>query len=179
MSLQAYQKTQRQSESPRDAEYRLFGQVTHALIEADKGRSDFEEADRRARLESASVVDARGRLLDLGQPIAAERTCTDHFAVALGVALLERSGEVPRFARAAHRRQPRHHAGPRLAAGRLKSPRQKLLRHRQKMPGRMRDLSLLLIGSSAETSQIYLGMAVAMVVARLIASLRAKRLQPP
>jgi len=34
--LQAYQKTQRQSETPRDTEYRLFGQVTHALIEADK-----------------------------------------------------------------------------------------------------------------------------------------------
>ncbi len=36
MSLQAYEKTQLQSESPRDTEYRLFGQVTHALIEADK-----------------------------------------------------------------------------------------------------------------------------------------------
>ena len=28
MSLQAYEKTQRQSESSRDVEYRLFGQVT-------------------------------------------------------------------------------------------------------------------------------------------------------
>ncbi len=42
MSLQAYQKAQRHSESPRDAEYRLFGQVTHALLEVEKaGRSDF------------------------------------------------------------------------------------------------------------------------------------------
>lgn len=34
MSLQAYQRTQRAVEVPREAEYRLFGQVTHALIEA-------------------------------------------------------------------------------------------------------------------------------------------------
>lgn len=31
MSLGAYQKTQKITESPREAEYRLFGQVTHAL----------------------------------------------------------------------------------------------------------------------------------------------------
>ena len=44
MSLQAYEKTQRQSESSRDVEYRLFGQVTHALIEADKGdRTNFQQ----------------------------------------------------------------------------------------------------------------------------------------
>lgn len=34
MSLQAYQRTQRTVEAPRDAEYRLFGQVTRALIDA-------------------------------------------------------------------------------------------------------------------------------------------------
>ncbi|MBI1239809.1 MAG: flagellar biosynthesis regulator FlaF [Alphaproteobacteria bacterium] len=34
MSLQAYQRTQRTVESPRDAEYRLFGQVTRALLDA-------------------------------------------------------------------------------------------------------------------------------------------------
>ncbi|MCE9524249.1 MAG: flagellar biosynthesis regulator FlaF [Alphaproteobacteria bacterium] len=41
MSLQAYQKAQRNAEHPRDTEYRLFVQVTQALIEANKkGRSD-------------------------------------------------------------------------------------------------------------------------------------------
>ena len=34
MSLKAYQTTQRTVEDPRDTEYRIFGQVTHALIEA-------------------------------------------------------------------------------------------------------------------------------------------------
>lgn len=34
MSLQAYQRTQRTVETPRDAEYRLFSQVTRALFEA-------------------------------------------------------------------------------------------------------------------------------------------------
>lgn len=61
MSLQAYQKAQRQSESPRDAEYRLFGQVTHALIEADKVRSDFKKLvdalDWNRRLWSTLAVD--------------------------------------------------------------------------------------------------------------------------
>lgn len=32
MSLQAYQKTQRAVESPRDTEFRLFAQVTNALL---------------------------------------------------------------------------------------------------------------------------------------------------
>ena len=34
MSLQAYQKASAQAESPREAEYRLFGQVTRALMDA-------------------------------------------------------------------------------------------------------------------------------------------------
>jgi flagellar biosynthesis activator protein FlaF len=36
MSLAAYQTAQRRAETPREIEYRLFGQVTHALIEAEK-----------------------------------------------------------------------------------------------------------------------------------------------
>jgi flagellar protein FlaF len=43
MSLQAYQQTAQRSESPRQAEYRLFGEVTRALIEASKAdRFDFK-----------------------------------------------------------------------------------------------------------------------------------------
>ena len=34
MSFQAYQRTAQSAENPRDAEYRLFGQVTRALMEA-------------------------------------------------------------------------------------------------------------------------------------------------
>jgi flagellar biosynthesis activator protein FlaF len=36
MSLAAYQTAQRRAETPREIEYRLFGQVTHALLEAQK-----------------------------------------------------------------------------------------------------------------------------------------------
>jgi flagellar protein FlaF len=36
MGLQAYQQARARAESPRDAEYRLFGQVTLALMEAAK-----------------------------------------------------------------------------------------------------------------------------------------------
>lgn len=40
MSLQAYQRTQAATEKPRDAEYRVFSQVTRALLEADKKGKD-------------------------------------------------------------------------------------------------------------------------------------------
>lgn len=36
MGLAAYQTAQRRAETPREIEYRLFGQVTHALMEAQK-----------------------------------------------------------------------------------------------------------------------------------------------
>lgn len=48
MSIKAYQKAQAASENPRDVEYRLFGQVTRALIEV-------EHLDRR---EFRRLVDA-------------------------------------------------------------------------------------------------------------------------
>lgn len=37
MTLKAYQNTQRITENPRETEYRLFGQVTGALISAQRG----------------------------------------------------------------------------------------------------------------------------------------------
>jgi flagellar protein FlaF len=77
MSLQAYQKTQRQSESPRDAEYRLFGQVTHALIEADKAsRTDFKKLvdalDWNRRLWSTLAVDCSGSANQLPPNVRAQ-----------------------------------------------------------------------------------------------------------
>ena len=38
MSLDAYRRTQKVTESPRDMEYRLFAQVTRALMQADQGK---------------------------------------------------------------------------------------------------------------------------------------------
>ncbi len=44
MSLQAYQKAAQRAENPRQAEYRLFGQVTRALMEASQAeRFDFKK----------------------------------------------------------------------------------------------------------------------------------------
>ena len=48
MSLQAYQKATQRSESPRDAEYRLFGQVTRALMEA----AVVDPSDLKTRMEA-------------------------------------------------------------------------------------------------------------------------------
>ena len=43
MSLQAYQQVSARAESPRDLEYRLFGQVTRALMDAaEADPSDFK-----------------------------------------------------------------------------------------------------------------------------------------
>ena len=48
MSLRAYQQTAARAETPREAEYRLFGQVTRALMEAAK----LEQSDLSGRMEA-------------------------------------------------------------------------------------------------------------------------------
>ncbi len=48
MSLQAYQRAAQQAESPRETEYRLFGQVTRALMEA----AEVDPADFKTRIEA-------------------------------------------------------------------------------------------------------------------------------
>lgn len=62
MSLQAYQQTAARAESPRQTEYRLFGQVTRALMDAAKcdpmdfaGRVDALDWNRR--MWSALAID--------------------------------------------------------------------------------------------------------------------------
>lgn len=73
MSLRAYQQTAARAESPSETEYRLFGQVTRALMEAAKldptdlaGR--MEALDWNRRLWSALAVDCgdEGNGLDEG-----------------------------------------------------------------------------------------------------------------
>lgn len=65
MGLQAYQRAAARTENPRDAEYRLFGQVTRALLEAAElapenvvGRMDALDWNRR--LWSALASDCAG-----------------------------------------------------------------------------------------------------------------------
>ena len=48
MSLQAYHRVAQQAEDPRQTEYRLFGQVTRALIEA----SQADETDFQTRIDA-------------------------------------------------------------------------------------------------------------------------------
>ena len=48
MSLQAYQQASNRAESPRDSEYRLFAQVTLALMEAAKA----DPSDIPARIDA-------------------------------------------------------------------------------------------------------------------------------
>jgi len=48
MSLQAYQQASERAEQPRDSEYRLFGEVTRALMEAAERPAD----DFQARIKA-------------------------------------------------------------------------------------------------------------------------------
>jgi len=48
MSLQAYQQATARAESPREAEYRLFGQVTRALMAA----AELDPSDARGRVDA-------------------------------------------------------------------------------------------------------------------------------
>ena len=48
MSLRAYQQANARTERPRESEYRLFGQVTRALIEASKAPA----TDLRTRIDA-------------------------------------------------------------------------------------------------------------------------------
>ena len=61
MALKAYQTAQRAAENPRNTEYRLFGQVTGALIEAQssgaRGASLIDAIDWNRRLWSTLAVD--------------------------------------------------------------------------------------------------------------------------
>lgn len=62
MSLQAYQQAAQRAESPRDTEYRLFGEVTRALLEASAAEpTDFntriKALDWNRRLWSALATD--------------------------------------------------------------------------------------------------------------------------
>ena len=64
MSLRAYQTTAERAENPREIEYRLFGQVTRALMEASQAPEDdiatrIDALDWNRRLWSALATDWR------------------------------------------------------------------------------------------------------------------------
>ena len=77
MSLQAYKTAAARAENPREAEYRLFGQVTHALIEASKAdEKDFktriDALDWNRRLWSTLATDCSDPSTALPQPVRAQ-----------------------------------------------------------------------------------------------------------
>lgn len=76
MSLQAYQQAATRAESPRDTEYRLFAQVTRALMDAAKldpmdfgGRADALDWNRR--VWSAFATDCSHPNNNLPKPLRA------------------------------------------------------------------------------------------------------------
>jgi flagellar protein FlaF len=76
MSLQAYQKTQRTTENPRDAEFRLFGLVTRALLDVEnepRGSAKLVEAvDWNRRLWSALATDCSSEDNQLSKEVRAQ-----------------------------------------------------------------------------------------------------------
>jgi flagellar protein FlaF len=76
MALQAYQRTQRATENPRNAEYRLFGQVTGALLDAQsagaKGAKLIDAIDWNRRLWSSLAVDCMDDSNRLPGPLRAQ-----------------------------------------------------------------------------------------------------------
>ena len=76
MAVQAYQRAQHAAENPRNTEYRLFGQVTGALMEAQsagaKGVALIEAIDWNRRLWSTLAVDCMDDANQLSKPLRAQ-----------------------------------------------------------------------------------------------------------
>lgn len=77
MGLQAYQQAAARTENPRDAEYRLFGQVTRALLQAaDRPADDMlgrmDALDWNRRLWSALASDCANPENVLPEPLKAQ-----------------------------------------------------------------------------------------------------------
>jgi len=76
MSLQAYQQASQRAETPRDTEYRLFGEVTRALMDASVSDPlDFatriKALDWNRRLWSALATDCANDTNGLPEPVRA------------------------------------------------------------------------------------------------------------
>jgi flagellar protein FlaF len=77
MSLQAYQQASARAESPRELEYRLFGQVTRALIDAAAAdpldvKSRMDALDWNRRLWSTLATDCASPENNLPDPVKAQ-----------------------------------------------------------------------------------------------------------
>jgi flagellar protein FlaF len=74
--LRAYQKAQAAADSPRSTEYRLFGQVTGALIAAErdglKGAALADAIDWNRRLWSALAIDCMDEANQMSRELRAQ-----------------------------------------------------------------------------------------------------------
>lgn len=75
MSLRAYQQAAARSEGPRETEYRIFGQVTRALIDAaqsDDPATRIDALDWNRRLWSTLAADCAQPANELPQEVRAQ-----------------------------------------------------------------------------------------------------------
>jgi flagellar biosynthesis activator protein FlaF len=75
MSLRAYQQAAARSESPRETEYRIFGQVTRALIDASLSEDPVQRVDAldwNRRLWSTLAADCAQPANELPQEVRAQ-----------------------------------------------------------------------------------------------------------
>ena len=76
MTLKAYQKAQAAADNPRSTEYRLFGQVTGALIGAErdglKGAGLADAIDWNRRLWSALAIDCMDEANQMSRELRAQ-----------------------------------------------------------------------------------------------------------
>jgi flagellar protein FlaF len=76
MAVTAYQKAQRAAENPRSSEYRLFGQVTSALMEAQnvgaRGPTLIDAIDWNRRVWSTLAVDCMDNANQLPKELRAQ-----------------------------------------------------------------------------------------------------------
>lgn len=76
MGLQAYKQAAQRAENPREAEYRLFGQVTRALMDVAGAEADFkgrvDALDWNRRLWSALATDCAEPTNVLPAPLRAQ-----------------------------------------------------------------------------------------------------------
>jgi flagellar protein FlaF len=77
MAVKAYQQASARSENPREAEYRLFGQVTRALMVADQAPADdlrlrVDALDWNRRMWTALANDCADAGNGLPQPVRAQ-----------------------------------------------------------------------------------------------------------
>ncbi|MGZ8364405.1 MAG: flagellar biosynthesis regulator FlaF [Caulobacteraceae bacterium] len=99
MSLQAYQQASARNEAPKQAEYRLFGQVTRALLEAEAAeptdiKTRINAIDWNRRMWSALAADCAAPGNALPQPVRAQLISLSIWVAKHSSAVMRREEEI-------------------------------------------------------------------------------------